>query len=170
MSITTKYRGPEKLYFYQIINNIIKIGNLKNTSKIILDYGCGEQILSKILLNKKILNYDSDLSYSDYKTIDNLKFDIVIMNHVLMYLSNSQIIDIFNKIKSLNPNCEFIIGVGKQNLISKIAKTLALNFNAHKLTNTSHKQQIDIIYKYMNVLKIKKNIYFMTDIYLTTFI
>ena len=134
MNITTKYSGPGKFYFNKIIDNIIKIGDLENTDKIILDYGCGEKILSKKLKNKSVLNYDINSLYSDYESIENLKFDIVIMNHILMYLNTKEIIDTFNKIKLLNPSCKFIIGIAKHNLLSKISKTLAFSFDAHKHT------------------------------------
>ncbi len=66
--------------------------------------------------------------------------------------------------KKKNPNCEFIFGIGKQNIISKIAKTLTLNFDAHKNTSLSYSEQIDLIRAKLNIIKIKKNIFFMTDI------
>ena len=57
---TTNYNiFPQRYYFLSAINNIIKIADLKNTNKTILDFGCGQKILSKILKNKKIINYDN---------------------------------------------------------------------------------------------------------------
>jgi len=168
MSIITKYSGPSKFYFYKLLEEMINIGNLQETNKNILDYGCGNKILSKILYNKNVLNYDINPLYSDYKNIDNLEFDIVIMNHVLMYLEVNEIINLFNKINSISPYCNYIIGIGKQNFVSKIAKFIALEFKAHKYTKTTYKEQLNIINKNLNIIKYKKNIYYMTDIYLTT--
>ena len=40
--LTTDYnKFPQKYYFISIAKNIIKIADLKNTNKIILDFGCG---------------------------------------------------------------------------------------------------------------------------------
>ena len=47
--LTTDYSFPQKYYFISVAKNIIKIANLKNTNKIILDFGCGQKIFSKIL-------------------------------------------------------------------------------------------------------------------------
>jgi len=165
----TQYKGLEKYYFYKIINSIIEIAKLRDTTKIILDYGCGQKILSKILNNDNVKNYDINPEYSDFKSINNIKFDIVVMNHVLMYMSLSQIINLFNKIKLLNSDCLFVLGIGKQNFISKIAKNLSMNFDAHRDTKISYNDQINLINETMHIIDYKKNIFFMTDIYFTKF-
>ncbi len=76
MDITNHYTGVNKIYYDALISNIINIGNLKNKN-LILDYGCGEKRLEE-KLNKKILNYDINPKYSDYESIDNLKYETVI--------------------------------------------------------------------------------------------
>ena len=68
-------------------------------------------------------------------------------------------------IKSFNPNCEFIIGIGKQNFLSKIAKNITLNFDAHAGTISSHKEQLSIIRQKMKIIKSKKK-YLLYDRYL----
>ena len=72
-SPVTKYRGLSLIYFDSIINEIIKIGNLNNKSKI-LDYGCGEKRI-QYKLNKKIYNYDIKPEYNEIKETElfNLK-------------------------------------------------------------------------------------------------
>ena len=49
MSQVTKYKGFSKFYFIKILEEIIKIGSLRNSKKKILDYGCGEKYLEKLL-------------------------------------------------------------------------------------------------------------------------
>ena len=99
---TTDYnKFPQKYYFESIAKNIIKIGNLKNTNKIILDFGCGQKIFSKILKDKKIINYDIKPEYTECQTYEDYSFDIAIFNHVLMYLYPSQIEELLNKIKKI---------------------------------------------------------------------
>ena len=44
---TTDYNDFfQKVYFISIIKNIIKIADLEDTKKTILDFGCGQKILS----------------------------------------------------------------------------------------------------------------------------
>jgi 2-polyprenyl-3-methyl-5-hydroxy-6-metoxy-1,4-benzoquinol methylase len=166
--IITKYKGFQKIYFNKILLNIIKIGRLNLKNKKILDYGCGNRQLSK-LLNKKILNYDLNPHYSDFNSINNLKFDIVVINHVLMYLSVKEIKILFLNIYSINKNAKLIVGVGKQNLLSKFLKILTLKFNAHEGTKSTYKQQVDFLKRNMILLKCKKNIFYMTDIFYIKF-
>lgn len=166
--IITKYRGLQKIYFNKILLNIIKIGRLNLTNKKILDFGCGNKQLSK-LLNKKILNYDLNPNYSDFTTIDNLKFDIVVINHVLMYLSVKEIKNLLLKIYSINKNAILIVGIGKQNFLSIFLKILTFKFNAHKGTKSSYIQQLNILKKNLKKIKCKKNIFFLTDVFKFTF-
>lgn len=163
---TTDYnKFPQKYYFESIAKNIINIGNLKNTNKIILDFGCGQKIFSKILKDKKIINYDIKPEYTECQTYEDYSFDIAIFNHVLMYLYPSQIEELLNKIKKIRPNCELVLSLGKQNIISKIAMYLTLNFNYHDDIRSTYKEQMKIFFDKTILLKKKKNIFFMTDIY-----
>ena len=166
--IITKYIGLQAIYFNKILLNIIKIGRLNFTNKKILDFGCGNKQLSK-LLNKKILNYDLNPNYSDFISIDNLKFDIVVINHVLMYLSVKEMKNLFFKIYSINKNARLIVGVGKQNFLSIFLKILTLKFNAHKGTKSTYKQQIEFLKRNMIFIQKKRNIFFMTDIFYLKF-
>lgn len=163
------YNGIKGIYFSSVINNIIRIGNLNNSNKRVLDFGCGSKILSKRLGQKKVLNYDINPKYSDYDNYKNLNFDIVVFNHVLMYMDKDEIISTLQNIKEINKNCELIIGIGKEGLLNKVAATAALNFSAHKGTLTTYNQQKKILNSSTKILKIKKNIFFMTDIYYAKF-
>ena len=166
--VTNYSNFPEKFYFLSIAKNIIKIGNLRKTKNKILDYGCGNKIFSKLLKNKKIINYDINPHFTEVKNFQRYNFDLVILNHVLMYMTPLQITNLFKIFKKKNPKCKFLIGIGKQNFFSKVLKIFALNFKAHNKTKCSYEDQIKIINKFMNI-KNKKNIFFITDIFLTKF-
>ena len=144
---TDYYKGIQKIYFNKVIKSIISIGSLDITKKTILDFGCGSQQLQKFLSPKKILNYDIDSK--DYKYVDYrlLRFDIVIFNHVLMYMEKREIEDILLNIKKINKNCELIFGIGKGNLINKSAAYLSLNFSAHAGTKSNYSDQLYVIKK-----------------------
>ncbi len=91
------------------------------------------------------------------------------MNHILMYLSKSNIQKLFDKIYKKNKKCKIIIGLGKQNILSKILKNLTFNFNAHTGTLSNYNEQLQVIKKNMQILDSKKNIFYMTDIFFTKF-
>lgn len=167
---TTNYNGLiSKYYFIKVAKEIIQIGNLENINTI-LDYGCGEKIFSQLMPNKKIYNYDIKPEYNE---VDNVKkyynSDIIIFNHVWMYIEKTAIESILKDIKNLNVNTKIILSLGKQNFISKIAMFLAGKPNAHNNTVSSYNSQIEILKKYCTIKKIKKNIFFMTDIFFAEF-
>ena len=167
---TTDYsKITQRYYFISIAKNIIKIANLRNTDKTILDFGCGQKIFSKILINKKIINYDTKPELTDCENYEDLHFDIVIFNHVLMYMTPCEIEKLLDKIKKLNPNCELILSLGKQNIISKIAAILSFNFHAHKNIRSSYKEQTEIFFQKTKLINKKLNIFAMTDIYYSKF-
>ena len=167
---TTDYtKIPPKYYFLSIAKNIIKIADLEHTKKTILDFGCGHKIFSRLLKNQKIINYDSKPEFTECESYENLHFDIVIFNHVLMYMHPNEIENLLDKIKKLNPNCEIILSLGKQNIISKIAMYLTFNLDYHDDIRSTYKDQIEIFFKKTILLKKKLNIFSMTDIYYSKF-
>ncbi len=177
MDITNHYVGFNKIYYDSLISNIIDIGNLKNKN-LILDYGCGEKRLQQ-KLNKKIFNYDINPKYSDYKNIENLKYEIVILNQVLMYLSPTEVKQLFIKFFTINPNIEFIIGMGRQKLLSRILAVLGLFFSLkphighalspHAGTKISYSEQKEFIYKYFDIIDLKKNVFLLADVFYIRF-
>ena len=84
------YKGIQSIYFNNVISNIIKIGNLNTKNKIILDFGCGIKVLSKKLPQKEIINYDINPNYTEHNDYKKLYFDIVVFNHVLMYMDKKE--------------------------------------------------------------------------------
>ena len=65
----------------------------------------------------------------------------------------------------MNPNCEIILSLGKQNIISKIAMYLTFNLDYHDDIRSTYKDQIEIFFKKTILVK-KKIKYFFYDGYL----
>ena len=166
------YKGIPNIYFTSIISNIIKIGNLDKNNKIILDFGCGSKVLSKKLSQKKVINYDINPNYTEHDDYKKFYFDVVVFNHVLMYMDKKKIISTFESIKKINRNCELIIGIGKESLFNKIV-ALVYNFktakNRYKGALTTYNEQVEIIENQTKILNVKKNVFFLTDIYHSRF-
>ena len=168
--LTTNYNTSfSKYYFLKVAKEIIKIGNLENQNTI-LDYGCGEQIFSKLLTKPKIFNYDIKPEYNEVLNIvDHLNSDVIIFNHVWMYINYEEISKILQDIKNANKNSKIILSMGKQNLVSKIAMILAGKPNAHNNTVISYNKQLEVLKKFCKILDVKKNIFFMTDVFYAEF-
>tara|TARA_A100001015_G_C15030548_1_gene732986 strand:- start:1652 stop:2182 length:531 start_codon:yes stop_codon:yes gene_type:complete len=167
--VTDYNKFPQKYYFLSIVKEIINIARLRKTKKIILDFGCGKKIFSKYLPNKKILNYDINPSFSEIKNYKNYKFDLVIFNHVLMYLKPKKINNLLNEMKKKNPKCEIIMSLSRQNFLSKIAMVLTLNLKAHDKTNSTYLEQIEQLNDKVKIIKKKLRIFGITDIYYCKF-
>ena len=80
-----------------------------------------------------------------------------------------EIISTFDNIKKINRNCEIIVGMGKEGLVNKFAAIATFNFSAHKGTIVTYEQQKKILNEKTKILKVKKNVFFMTDIYYARF-
>ncbi len=164
-SNTTNYNNfITNFYFKTIIKQIIEIGKLRNTEKKILDYGCGNKMLAKSLMEKKIFNYDIKPEYSDFDDYKNLKFDIIIINHVLEYFDKSEIIKFLEELKKINPECELIIGLTIRGFVSKLFKNLLLQFTAHDNFILNYKDILKILNEYTENISKPRNIFLATKI------
>ena len=123
----------------------------------------------QVITKPKIFNYDIKPEYNEVLNVtDHLNSD-VIFNHVWMYIPYEEISKILQDIKNANKNSKIILSMGKQNLLSKIAMILAGKPNAHNNTVISYNKQLEVLKKYCKILDVKKNIYFMTDVFYAEF-
>jgi len=167
IDITTPYKGLSKFYFEKIIDTIITEGNLSKKKLKILDFGCGLKFLQK-KLNRKIFNYDIDKNLTEIHRWEIYKYDIVVFNHVIMYMTKSEFIQIIKKIKKKNKKCIIIIGLGREKFLNKLLAYLTLRFDHLKNTKMNYENQIKIISSNFKIIK-KKNIYLLTEIYFCKF-
>jgi DNA-binding NtrC family response regulator len=167
IDITTPYKGLSKFYFEKIIDTIIIDGNLSKKNLNILDYGCGLKFLEK-RLNKKIFNYDIDKNLTEIFKWNTRAYDIVVLNHVIMYMSENEFFNLLKKIKNKNNKCKIIIGLGRESVLNKFLAYSMLRFDHLKNTKMNYKKQIKLIFKNLNIIQ-KKRIYFLTEIYFCKF-
>ena len=85
-----------------------------------------------------------------------------------MYLKPNEIDILLKDIKKINPDCELIFSLSRQNLISKIAMLITLNFSAHKKTS-SYREQLDQFRDKTIIIKEKLRIFGITDIFYCKF-
>ena len=109
-----------KLYYesnlsiFNMVNEIsLFIDYLK--PKNILDYGCGNGVLLKLLKHKYTkINIDGyDPAIKEFSVIPNNHYDMIINTDVLEHIPKSDIGDVVNHIKSLSNNVFFCLHHGK---------------------------------------------------------
>jgi len=161
------YTGLNGVYFRRILKKIIRVGNLKNNNKKILDFGCGVGYLKKII-GDRVINYDilKDLSsIADWKEAE---FDIIVSNEVFHYMEKPELINFLYELYTKNKDVKMVLGVAKTNLLTKIAMTLSRKTDAHDGIVLNHKEIMDILKKKMIVIK-KTSVFQMCDIYIMKF-
>ena len=167
----TKYGYISSIYFNNIFDNIINIISRNNKKKIkLLDFGCGNSYLKKRSKNKrlKIIGYDVVKELSDVKNWKTVKFDYFVCCHVFVYLKKKKIENIIKYIKNNHPKAKVIVAITKQGWLNKIGAFILNEPNAHTNFNLTPEEEINILCKYMKIIK-KKNIFCLTDIYLLEF-
>ena len=109
-----KFYYESNLSIFNMINEIsLFIDYLK--PKNILDYGCGNGILLKLLKHKyPKINIDGyDPAIKEFSVISNNHYDMIINTDVLEHIPKSDICDVLNHIKSLSNNVFFCLHHGK---------------------------------------------------------
>jgi len=168
----TEYKFSQKFYFERIIKRIcFHICNNDFNQPKVIDYGCGLSTL-ELFLNK----YDPSISIKGYDIDPNLSklsspflesYDIWVINHVLMYMNAIEIAALFERIKNTNKNASLIIGISRQNLISKLGAYL-LSPQAHDGTVSSFRIQKECIDQKL-VVHSHERIFSMTDLLICKF-
>lgn len=109
-----KFYYESNLSIFNMINEIsLFIDYLK--PKNILDYGCGNGILLKLLKHKyPKINIDGyDPAIKEFSVIPNNHYDMIINTDVLEHIPKNDICDVLNHIKSLSNNVFFCLHHGK---------------------------------------------------------
>ncbi|MEA1963379.1 MAG: hypothetical protein U9M94_04045 [Patescibacteria group bacterium] len=152
------YKGFSGIYFREILNTIIKFGNLKNEKGIILDFGCGVGHLKKLLKKNNIINYDIEPKLTEIDNYKKLKPEKIILSGVLEHLYLEEIEKLLAEFILMNKNVEFLVYLPTENWISKIAMRLAGQKNAHD-DHVSKYKKINKILEKKFILKKRKYIF-----------
>jgi SAM-dependent methyltransferase len=168
----TNHGYISSIYFNNIFSNIIKIisKNKKKNIKV-LDFGCGNGYLKKKLKeNKKIrvIGYDIVKELTETSNWKKVKFDYFVSCHVFMYLNKIKIKNIINFIKKQRPNAKIIVAISRQSFLNKIGAFILNERNAYTNVCLSSAEEISILQKHLKIVE-KKNVFFLTDIYLMRF-
>ena len=148
------YTGVKGIYFYRILKAIIEIGNLDKRNVKILDYGCGNGKLKKILGNK-VTGFDILKKLTEIDDWHKVKFGVVVANEVFYLMPPEEIIRFLGAVKQLNPNSLLIVGTSRYSILNKIAKTLAGQHDAHNGMLTTPSMELATIENSMKLINYK---------------
>ena len=167
----TKHGLITGFYFNYIIKNIYSLIDINKTVKV-LDFGCGFGYLKK-KLNKikkiKIINYDIIDELTEIKDWKKINFDYLVSTHVFMYLEKKELDKLLIDLKKCNQNLKMIVTISRQGLLNNIGKFILGEPEAHTGTRLNPNNQVKSLTKKMKIIK-KKNILFLSDIYLLEFL
>lgn len=163
MGATTEYEGVSKFYFDEIINSAIRIGDLRNSSKVILDFGCGHQRLKQLSKSSAIVGYDINPNFSDIKDWRGLNFSTFVAIEVFYSMSPIELNDLMLELYSRAGINELIVGTSRLGLLNKIGMLLTGKRTAHDFVKTSPTEELAIISKYFKAVE-SRSIWGLCDV------
>ena len=150
----TRYQGIYGFYGSYILKRISRLGLFANLgSSRVLDFGCGFQELRKYTYDMDYVGFDIDVSLSDLTDWTDSAPNVIVINHVLMYLDVDEIALLFRQISEIESVSTVIIGCGTQNIVSTFGKKIFGRPSAHEGTVTSFRIQEKLIYESFEVLR-----------------
>ena len=121
---TVLHKHPVVKFFFRLkFKKIIKLANLKKTD-FILDFGCGDCWLKKILPEYKIIGYDLNPKQTEIEDYTKLRPDKIFVIDVFEHIPKEEIEKILKNFKKMNPDFELITSIPTENWISRKIRRL----------------------------------------------
>ena len=158
----SRYKGIIGIYFNKVIDDIIKLGNLKEEEGLILDFGCGVSIIRDRLPHRNIIGYDIVPELSDIDDYKQLTPNKVISNAVCEHLTKKELEEVLNNFKKMNVQT-LVVGLPTENKLSKFLSIIV----KRRRTRHDHKLKLntinEMIEKRYNLIK-RKAVFTMSEI------
>lgn len=141
-----KFYYESNLSIFNMVNEIsLFIDYLK--PKNVLDYGCGNGVLLKLLKHKYTkINIDVyDPAIKEFSVIPQNHYDMIINTDVLEHIPKSDICDVLNHIKSLSNNVFFCLHHGKARTILPNGENAHITIKPKEWYHNLMKKYFDII-------------------------
>lgn len=121
---TVLHKNPiVRMYFRWKFNKIIKFAEL-GKEQLILDFGCGDKWLKKILKGYNIIGYDLNPKQTEIKDYTKIKPDKIFVVDVFEHIPLEEIKKIIENFKKMNVNFELITSIPTENWISRKIRVL----------------------------------------------
>lgn len=152
MKGVTLYSGLSQFYFRHLLRQIDKVGRLDRPDITILDFGCGQGELKRLLGGAKVVGYDIIPELSDVPDWHAVDFDVLVANEVFYRFSEEELESLLRELKQKNPALELVVGISRQGLLNNIGKYLLGRPEAHSAAQLSPKKELSILKEHCEVL------------------
>jgi cyclopropane fatty-acyl-phospholipid synthase-like methyltransferase len=153
-----------RTYFIKKVDAAIKFAGLKKED-LILDFGCGAGWLEKRLKKFNIIGYDINPNKTFIKDYRTLKPDKIFCLDVFEHIPPSEIREILDNFRKMNPDSQLIVSVPTGNFISRKVRKLVGKTEVPKEHITSYEEILKILKENFNIRK-KVNFFTVTKIFL----
>ncbi|MGZ8954501.1 MAG: class I SAM-dependent methyltransferase [Methylovulum sp.] len=164
----TDYAGLAKFYFRQLLRCIIEVGVLERSGLVVLDFGCGNGELKRLLPNSNIIGYDIIPALTDVDDWRLVDFDVLVANEVFCTFEEEQLDALLAELREKNSKLELVVGISRHGLLNNIGKFLLGRPDAHASTKLMHKEELDILLRHCEI-KHKKNVLFLANVFVLSF-
>jgi len=164
----TDYSGLAKFYFWHLLKQLIKVGALERPGIAILDFGCGNSELKRILPNANVIGYDVIPALTDVKDWRGIDFDVLVANEVFYSFEEDQLVALLDELRRKNNKLELVVGISRQSIVNNIGKFLLGRPDAHSATKIGPKKELEILRRYCEI-KHKKNVFYLADVFVLAF-
>ena len=121
---TVLHKNPLiRLFFRWKFRRITKFAGLKR-GDLILDFGCGDKWLKRILRGYKVVGYDINPKQTEVDDYTKLEPDKIFVIDVFEHIHKNEIREIIKNFKKMNPNFELITAIPFENWISRKTRKL----------------------------------------------
>jgi SAM-dependent methyltransferase len=112
-----------KTFFRIKFRRIIRFADL-NKKELILDFGCGDGWLKKMLKGYNVIGYDLNPKQTEIADFRTLKPSKIFLIDVFEHLSLDHIREILSEFKKMNPSVEIITSIPTENFPSRKMRKL----------------------------------------------
>jgi dTDP-4-amino-4,6-dideoxygalactose transaminase len=167
MNGVTRYTGIASFYFRHLLKQIVKTGGLDGNGATILDFGCGNGELKR-LLGGRVIGFDIIPALSDVEDWRPAKFDVLVANQVFYSFNEKELEDLLIELRSRNPRLRLVVGVSRQGMLNNIGKYILGRPDAHSRTKISPRKEREILERYCDIVQ-SKNVLNLTNVYVLVF-
>ena len=167
MKGVTSYSGLSRTYFLRLLRSLIELGRLERPGLTILDFGCGNGELKR-MVKGKVIGYDVVPALSDVKDWKSVDFDVLVANEVFYSFTEAELVKLLKALKKKNKDLELVVGISRLGFLNKVGMFLLGRPGAHSEARLEARKEWEILERSCAVLR-HQNVWNLADVYVLVF-